>query len=253
MLDRLIRRDPRNPRGPLAELLDSYPAYVAPFPGDPATITDTQAQANLDALLAQKKERLGIVGRALAGFDIDLEAAFAAPDPNPFFDRFDRWAVQSWPSVGGNDGRERLEHELRWFVRHRLRQAFPSVTDDELISSKRWRRSDRAGADIFYSLLFDLSLALGEVALRRRPEIYWGLDLSIRAEEDRIEYHVPVLRGVRVSDAEDDPSSEEAYALESALFRSFAQICTTVNPELSQPTRYLRGMISDYRAVRRVT
>ena len=57
MLDRLIRRDPRNPRGPLAEVLDSYPAYVAPFPGDPYAITDTQAQANLDALLTQKKDR----------------------------------------------------------------------------------------------------------------------------------------------------------------------------------------------------
>jgi hypothetical protein len=89
--------------------------------------------------------------------------------------------------------------------------------------------------------------------MRRRPEIYWGLDLSIRPGEDRIEYHVPVLRGVRVPDAGDDPSCEEAYALESALFRSFAQICTTVNPELSQPTRYLRGMISDYRAAARVT
>ena len=30
-------------------------------------------------------------------------------------------AVATWPDVGGKDGRERLEHELRWFVRQRLR------------------------------------------------------------------------------------------------------------------------------------
>jgi hypothetical protein len=35
--------------------------------------------------------------------------------------------VATWPDVGGNDGREKLEHELRWFVRQRLRRTFPSA------------------------------------------------------------------------------------------------------------------------------
>ncbi|HEY2464521.1 MAG TPA: hypothetical protein VGI32_10710 [Steroidobacteraceae bacterium] len=251
MLERLMHRDPHKPRGLLAGLLESYPAYVAPFPGDPAKITEEQARANLDALLAQKQARLALIRAVLARFDIDFDAGLAAIEPDSFFKQIDRWAVATWPDIGGNDGQERLQHELRWLVRQRLRSAFPAVADQELISLKRWRSSDRAGADIFYSLLLDLSLALGEVAMRRRPEIYWGLDLTIRAEDDRAEYHVPVLRGVRVPDSKDDPSCEEAYALEPALFLSFADICTTVTPDMCEPTRYLRGMISDYAALRR--
>jgi hypothetical protein len=83
--------------------------------------------------------------------------------------------------------------------------------------------------------------------MRRRPEIYWGLDLSIRPEDDRVEFHVPVLRGVRVPDAE-DPACEEAYALEQALFDSFLNICTSIDPGMCEPTLYLRGMVNHYPA-----
>lgn len=230
MFERLIRREPPNPRGPLAELLEGYPAYVAPFPGDPASISNTQARANLDALLAQKSTRLGIIGAALGRFGIDLDRALAASDPNPFFDRIDAWALETWPTIGGSKLRQRRENEL--------------------VSLQRWRQSDRSGPDIFYSLLLDLALALGEVAIRRRPEMYWGLDLTIRPQDDRVEYHVPVLRGVQVPDAA-DPSLEEAYALEHGLFVSFVNICTSIDPEMCEPTLYLRGMISGYPAVSR--
>ena len=98
--------------------------------------------------------------------------------------------------------------------------------------------------------MLDLALALGEVAIRRRPEMYWGLDLTIRPQDDRVEYHVPVLRGVQVPDAA-DPSLEEAYALEHGLFVSFVNICTSIDPEMCEPTLYLRGMISGYPAVSR--
>jgi hypothetical protein len=250
MLERLISREPRSPQGPLADLLERYPPYVAPFPGDPATLSDEQARANLDALLAQKPMRLGIIGPALARFGIDLDGGLAAPDPNPFFDRIDRWAIETWPTIGGSELQQRREHELSWSVRRTLRRAFPAAGTAELVSFERWRRSDRTGPDIFYSLLLDLSLALGEVAIRRRPEMYWGLDLTIRPWDDRVEYHMPVLRGVQVPDAA-DPSLEEAYALEHGLFVSFVNICTSIDPEMSEPTLYLRGMISGYPAVSR--
>jgi hypothetical protein len=251
MLERLIRIDPRRPQGPLAELLRSYPAYEAPFPGDPNSITDAQARANLNAMLAQKSQRLAIIGPALQHFGIDFAAALAAPDPNLFFRQIDRWAIQTWPDIGGNDGQYRLRNELGWYVKYRLRKAFPAVAAEDLISLKRWQHSDRSGPDIFYSLLFDLALALGEVAIHRRPEIYWDVDLTIRREDDRVEYHMPVLRGVRVPYSDDDPSVEEAYALEESLFMSFTEICTTVAPETCEPTRYLRGMLSDYVTARR--
>jgi hypothetical protein len=77
------------------------------------------------------------------------------------------------------------------------------------------------------------------------------VDLTIRPEDDRVEYHVPVLRGVRVPDCDDDPAAEEAYALEESLFISFTDICTTIAPEMCEPTRYLRGMVSDYVPARR--
>ena len=236
--------------GPLAELLASYPAYVAPFPGDPTALTDAQARANLEAMLAQKPQRLHLIREALTRFDIDLEAGLAASDPNPFFDRIDRWAIETWPSIGGSEGKERVEHELRWFVRRGLRRAFSSATAPAILSTRRWRGSDRAGPDIFYSLLFDLALALGEVAIARRPEMYWGLDLTIRPEDDRVEYHVPMLRGVSVPDAE-DPSSDTPYALEQALFDSFVNICKSIDPQMCEPTFYLRGMIAHYPATQR--
>ena len=246
MLDRV----PRKPQGPLAELLESYPAYEAPFTGDPTTITDAQAQANLDALLARKLTRLTLIRGVLSRFAIDLDAGLAAPDPDPLFDQIDRWAVETWPTIGGSEGKERVEHELRWLMRQSLRRTFPAAKPLDILSAKRWRASDRAGPDIFYSLLFDLALALGEVAIRRRPEIYWGLDLTIRAEDDRVEYHVPVLRGVRVPNAA-DPAGEVAYALEQSLFDSFLNICTSIDPQMCEPTLYLRGMIRHYPAAER--
>ena len=44
-------------------------------------------------------------------------------------------AVATWPDVGGNDGRERLEHKLRWFVRQRLRRTFPSALGEHTVTS----------------------------------------------------------------------------------------------------------------------
>ena len=38
--------------------------------------------------------------------------------------------------------------------------------------------------------------------------------------------------------------SKEAYALEHGLFVSFVSICTSIDPEMCEPTLYLRGMIS---------
>lgn len=134
----------------LAQRLRSYPPYQAPFPGHALDLDLAQAQANLDYLLAQRTERLTILGDLLDDDRIDVKTGLTADDPAPLLDGLHQWAKTQWPGLH----------------------------DRKLATTETWLRSSRAGPEIVYSLLMDVAILLGELIVRHRPRFAWSLDLD---------------------------------------------------------------------------
>jgi hypothetical protein len=154
----------------LAQQLQSYPAYAAPHAGPPSGWTLEQAQRNLQYLLDHLEQRLAAIGSLLRCEGIDVQPALAGGDAAPLLLALQRWALEQWPSI-------RRPH---------------------LTSRDAWLRSTRAGDDIAYSMLMDLAILLGELIVRRRPTIGWGLDLDeVNGRDGMVSFLRPVLLAPR--------------------------------------------------------
>jgi len=153
----------------LERRLAGYPAYTLPHPGDGASLTPAQAQANLEALLTQRTARLEIITALLrdeAG--IDAAPALAGADPAPLLDALHTWMKEAMPAL----------HD-----RHR-----------ELASTARWLASHRRGDELVFSFLGDLGLLLGELIVLGRPAFQWALDLDPRNRRAKmVSWQRPVL------------------------------------------------------------
>jgi hypothetical protein len=154
----------------LAQQLLSYPAYAAPHAGPPSGWTREQAQDNLQYLLDHREQRLAAIGALLQREGIDVQPALAGGDAAPLLAALQRWALEQWP---------------------RIRR--PQFT-----SRDAWLRSTRAGDDIAYSMLMDLAILVGELIVRRRPSIQWGLDLDeVNGRDGMVTFMRPVLLAPR--------------------------------------------------------
>jgi hypothetical protein len=154
----------------LARRLRSYPAYTAPHAGPPSGWTREQAQDNLQYLLDHRDQRLATLSALLQHEGIQVQPALAGGDAAALLAALQRWALEQWPLI-------RKPH-----LTHR----------------DAWLRSTRAGDDIAYSMLMDLAILLGELIVRRRPSIHWGLDLDeINGRDGMVSFMRPVLLAPR--------------------------------------------------------
>ena len=136
----------------------------------PGSWTLEQAQRNLQYLLDQREQRLAAIGALLQGEAIDVQPVLAGGDAAPLLSALQRWALEQWPSI-------RRPH---------------------FSSRDTWLRSTRAGEDIAYSMLMDLAILLGELIVRRRPTIQWGLDLDeVNGRDGMVTFRRPVLLAPR--------------------------------------------------------
>jgi hypothetical protein len=155
LLDRLWK--PREtPR--LADLLHTYPPYVAPFVGEPRSWTLAQANANLAYLMEHKAERIETSRKLLREFAIEVPSDLAIEDPQPLLDALHAWAMREWPRV-----------------------------PDQASDHRTWTTSSRSGPDIIFSLLMDLAILFGEMVIARRPHYAWAVDLDPHNDMDGME------------------------------------------------------------------
>ena len=167
-LDGLLGK--RRTESRLAQQLRSYPAYAAPHAGPPSGWTLEQAQHNLRYLLEQREQRLATIGALLQHEGVDVQPALAGANAAPLLAALHRWALEQWPSI----------------------------RRPQLVSRDAWLRSTRAGDDIAYSMLMDVAILLGELIVRRRPTIGWGLDLDeVNGRDGMVSYLRPVLLAPR--------------------------------------------------------
>jgi hypothetical protein len=152
--------------GVLGKRLLTYPANTPPHAGAPDTLTDEQIDANLAAFLANRDERLRHFSGLLGEFGIGLAGILTADaDPAPGIDAIERWMLDYLPA----------------------RSELPP--HDSIVNApyrSMWA-SDRAGADIVFSLAADYAILLGESIRIRKPHLFWGIDrtpLSNPARKD---------------------------------------------------------------------
>ena len=200
----------------LGKLLEDYPAFHIPCPGRQQDISGAQAQTNLEALLAQRQERLEIIGRLLREFDIDTATAFGEEIPLPFFDALDVWSD---------------EH-------------FPTIPDAKALADYwRWQASDYSGAEIAYSFLGDVAILQGEIMIHLRPGLEWAIDFSIPGIEESDAYHRPVIHGLAIPDNPAHKSDTYIHKQVFGVFYKLVQI--PINPP-GALTRTARNRLGYY-------
>lgn len=138
------------PSSKLEVLLRDYPPYLIPNPGNAYHLKKEQRQENLDYFLGQKFVRIDHISRLLTQFGINARPAL---DPNAdlmkLFTPLQAWALKEWPNIRGIE----------------------AISDSRYADNSRYDQSD-----IALSMLYDLSILLGESVVRRRPDFAWALD-----------------------------------------------------------------------------
>jgi hypothetical protein len=105
-------------------------------------------QPALERLLESRARRLARLKQRLASDGIDLDAGLAADRPEPLACTLDEWTYTRWQDVAD----ELLAEPEHWEAR---------VWDDP--------------AAPLYTLILDIGVALGELAIRHRPTLAWGV------------------------------------------------------------------------------
>jgi hypothetical protein len=170
---------PNNPYAELSARLGDYPPDTPLHRGDPGTLSPGQRAENFTQFLARDADRVAILGSWLwrQGFDISLvfkgdEAALAEGR------RIDEWLAGWVP-----------------------KRAFDTVRGDPDINSpvERWFASDRAGVDLVFSFISDLSRLNAAAICAANPLFAWR---TVDDELDR------AIRSGPEDDGRDEPSSE---------------------------------------------
>lgn len=133
-----------------------YPPDRPRHPGDPLTLSEAERDANLAQFRDERAARLAIVGNFLRDNGVD---------PAPMLD----------PNGDGVAAARAADH---WLDETLPRRPFSPVSGDETPNppDRAFRASDRAGADIYYSLLADLALLEGEAIRLRDARFDWAIN-----------------------------------------------------------------------------
>ncbi|MDT7836063.1 hypothetical protein [Aquabacterium sp. OR-4] len=140
----------------LARQLASYPPCPAAHPGPASRWTAAQAADNFGRFMQQREQRLAALQGLLAGHGIQFEAVLDHGDTGPLLAALHQWALACWPGVRGTARPDR----------------------------QAWLASSRSGPQIMHALLLDLAILLGELIVRRRSGIRWGVDNSDSSRDD---------------------------------------------------------------------
>ncbi len=133
-----------------------YPPDQPRHPGDPLTLSEVESDANLAQFGNGRAARLAIVGDFLRDNGVD---------PAPMLD----------PNGDGVAAARAVDH---WLDETLPKRSFSPVSGDETPNPPdgAFRMSDRAGADIYYSLLADLALLEGEAIRLRDARFAWAIN-----------------------------------------------------------------------------
>lgn len=142
--------------GLLARQLADYPPYRAPHPGPASAWSASQAADNLVHFMQQREQRLAALHTLLAAHGIDFAPVLNRGDCGPLLAALHQWTLNTWPGLRGPARPER----------------------------QAWLASSRCGPQIVHALLLDLAILLGELVLRRRPTVHWGIDDSDSSRDD---------------------------------------------------------------------
>lgn len=122
--------------------LRDYPCAESPW-------SDGDPDATLARVLAMKEARLGCLSGLLAHAGIDLAAGLADASPRPLCQALDAWVARDWPALA------------RTLPRGFAEPRAGAWNDAECLA---------------FSIALDAGLALGELLLRHRPHMAWGVD-----------------------------------------------------------------------------
>jgi hypothetical protein len=140
----------------LTAALVSYPASAPPHPGNPRKLTEAEARANLDYLLATKDARMAAILDLLAGFGIEAKGLLdPSVDPLPICEAIDAWLVNELPE------REQLPGQ-------------PSVNPPR----EMFLDSNRDGPHKIFSVAADLGILVYEAIQVRDENFEWAVDLD---------------------------------------------------------------------------
>ena len=131
----------------LRRRLADYAPYVPPHPGDPRDLDADAARANLAHFERVRDTRLAGLAALLADWDIRLPDTSGAADAESVVNALHDWSGRAWPGLGAS-------------------------------APVPWRGGGRTGADIPFSLAFDVATLLGEIVRRHRPRWRWAVDTT---------------------------------------------------------------------------
>jgi hypothetical protein len=156
----------RSKQGGIARLI--HKPFAPNYPTDGPLWAEGYGQPALERLLESRARRLARLKHCLASDGIDLDAGLAADRPEPLALMLDDWTYTRWQDV----------------------------TDEALAEPERWeaRVWDDAAAPL-YTLILDIGVALGELAIRHRPTLAWGIYDGPGPEPDDNSYICVMLLG----------------------------------------------------------
>ena len=159
---RIIPKPGASEMNTLAKKLQSYPPLLLPHQGNPLSLSNEQAEANLAYVLDVIPERLKALKHLLIDEPIVWPDSFSELDVNSFVDSLHHWAGMQWPTLQLNIKGDENTHGL-------------------------WLAGERSDENIAFSLVADVALTLGELIRYHRPSLNWGVDLDPLNRSDNME------------------------------------------------------------------
>jgi len=138
----------------LKRALSGYEGYCPPFIHLPSQLNDDQAAANFEFFIQTKDERLAMVGALLGQFGVWIETTNLSVKS---LNLMDEWAYQQWPQV---------------YVDQLGDYPIPSFDQSGFAHKVR-------------SMLFDVSILLGECFRAYNPQARWIIDNSLSSKEQQ--------------------------------------------------------------------
>lgn len=147
----------------LVKYLHEYPPYTPPHKGDSIELSNTQAKENFRYFKKVKSDRINLIIQLLSKLSLEINPEKINKDT---LLRLDEWAYQQWPAI---------------YDQTLARNGIFSFTFNNSLLKIR-------------SMLFDLSILLGECYLNLCPNAKWFLDLGLEdGDEQRGSYNRVII------------------------------------------------------------